>query len=343
MVNTLEVDQLSALPTVAIATPFKHSLDHNSSTINQHTTITITMLSQHQSNSINMLLDQLQTMQLQEETFYKSSDYLSELSTSASSYRSHSSEQVTHADRSSMITWSYQIVDCCRISRSIALSAASLFDRFMSKQSLRAGLAMHSKYDFQLIFITCLIIALKARAGMVVESDFVSATMCQGLYQQDEIVSMEMEILEVLGWRVNGPSIHEFIHLYLELLPEDVKSSKTIAMLTNLATAMAEQATLDYPMALQAPSTIAMACILSSMQWLELHPLERIALLHMMTRVNVNENVHHVRARLEHVEQRQCLEASSSTARDTAVLLCTLIRAMEAGAVVVVEQTPKVS
>jgi hypothetical protein len=38
---------------------------------------------------------------------------------------------------------------------------------------------MHSKYDFQLIFITCLIIALKARAGMMVESDFVSATMCQ--------------------------------------------------------------------------------------------------------------------------------------------------------------------
>eukprot|EP00970_Alexandrium_tamarense_P011030 scaffold2323_cov186-Alexandrium_tamarense.AAC.1 len=200
---------------------------------------------------------------------------------------------------------------------------------------------MHSKYDFQLIFITCLIIALKARAGMMVESDFVSATMCQGLYQQDEIVSMEMEILKVLGWRVNGPNIHEFIHLYLELLPDDVKSSKTIAMLTDLATAMAEQATLDYLMALRAPSAIAMACILSSMQWLELHPLERIALLHMMTRVNVNENVHHVRARLEHVEQRRRLEASSSTARDTAVLLCTLIRAMEAGAVVVVEQTPK--
>jgi len=42
---------------------------------------------------------------------------------------------------------------------------------------------------------------------------------CHGLYTKDELDGMEMEILQALSWRLNGPSPHELIDALVGLLP----------------------------------------------------------------------------------------------------------------------------
>lgn len=246
-----------------------------------------TMLPQHlQISSMNAsavgnsdpyLVDQLCFMQQQEqESCYRAADYLAP--------RSQRAIAVTSSDRRTMCSWSYDIVDACSIDREVACIAMSYFDRFMSTDSKRAHAALVSRRDFQLAFIACLIIALKCRAGMQVDSDFVSDTICQGLYDAKEIIDMEREILSALQWRLSGPSPHEFIGGFLELLPSmESKNDKLIEQLKSLAKVQVEQAALDYSTALRSsPSSVAYAALFTAMSNMDgdiFHPLDKLAWL----------------------------------------------------------------
>ena len=150
----------------------------------------------------------------------------------------------------------------------------------------------NSRRKFQLAFLTCLVIALKCRAGMQVDSPFVSETICQGMYSPTEIVHMEQVVLEALEWRLNGPSPQEFIDALLQLLPLSTttstsstsnnssssrgNSNKTESSsnqqqvlladrLKSLACTHVESSMLDPTMALQPPSRIAYAALLVAM------------------------------------------------------------------------------
>jgi len=231
---------------------------------------------------------------------------------------------VTSTDRRSMCSWSYDIVDACSIDREIACIGMSYFDRFMCtaattntttttttscnitssspSSSSRAKNALTSRREFQLAFITCLIIALKCRAGMQVDSEFVSETICQKMYCEEEITQMEGDILKALGWRLNGPSPHEFIAALVELLPSHchVGSGTTdggqgegglIAQLKSTSYLQVEQAMLDYSTAIRSsPSSIAHTALMTAMKSVSssvssttttanFHPLDRMTWL----------------------------------------------------------------
>jgi len=219
------------------------------------------------------LIDQLQFMLEQEETHYQvglgCDDYFPPWAA------------VSSSDRQTMCSWSYDIVNACSIPREVACIAMSYFDRFMCTSSQRARTALASRREFQLAFITCLIIALKCRAGMQVDSDFVSDTICQKLYCEEEIIKMEKEILSALQWRLNGPSPHEFIGGLVELLPShDGLNSEVVDQLKTMSHVQVEAAMLDYSMALQSPSSIAYVALLTAMQNLStgaFHPLDRLS------------------------------------------------------------------
>jgi len=227
------------------------------------------------------LVDHLQFMQEQEETTYQiptSADYLNQ------SYAT-----VTHADRRSMLDWSYEIMRTCAISRETACIGIQYFDRFLCTGSRRAKAALTSRREFQLAFITCLVVALKCRAGMQVDAAFVSGTICQKLYNQDQILGMERDVLSALRWRLSGPSPHEFIAGLVALLPpsascatEGGSNSNTLAeRLAALAQAQAELAMLDYSTAMrQSPSSIAYLALMAAMQSIgtdAFRPLDRLA------------------------------------------------------------------
>ncbi|KAL7530315.1 hypothetical protein ACHAXR_004595 [Thalassiosira sp. AJA248-18] len=263
------------------------------------------MLPQHLqlSSSNPYLIDQLHFMQQQESSHYQccNVDYLTSSSTTTQWTSKQSTTTVTPSDRRTMATWSYDIVDACSIPREIAIIGMSYCDRFLSSSKpsssppSRAKAALTNRREYQLAFITCLIIALKNRAGMQVDSDFVSTTICQGLYDPQEIIDMEKDILSGLGWRLNGPSPHEFIGGLIELMPSSSSSSNKkllVEQLTMAAGASVELAMLDISMAMQKPSNVAFAALLSAMSSSTttttnalLHPLDRLAWLQTIAMV----------------------------------------------------------
>lgn len=220
------------------------------------------------------LVAQLRFMREQEATHYRASDDLPTL-------RSWST--VTPSDRGTMLAWSYDIVDACSVSREAAVIGAQYFDRFLSSPSPRSQAALVSRREFQLAFVACLTIALKCRAGMQVDADFVSDAVCQGLYGVDEVVAMEVDVLGALGWRLNGPSPHDFIGGLLELLPSSSSSSNLKEVKEQLGAAArvrCEAAALDYEVALRTPSETAYAALLTASKDVSMAafgPLDRLA------------------------------------------------------------------
>ena len=114
--------------------------------------------------------------------------------------------------------------------------------------------------------------AIKNRGGVKLSSDFVAEVVCHGLYTSDEIYVMEIEILQALSWKLNGPSPHEFIDALLGLLlasSEDVSAvdnTSSSLLLSKLSKNQVEAAVLDYDLALQSLLSLAYAAILTSLQ-----------------------------------------------------------------------------
>jgi len=241
------------------------------------------------------LIDQLSNLSNQEkDELYQSTDYLQLLHSSSINDKSTtniSSCMVTSADRRTMCNWSYDIVDACQIDREVAVIGMNYFDRYMSLSTTAAAAASRhcrsaisstscprgvptTRKAFQLTYITCLIIALKCRGGLQVDSDFVSTTICQGIYQPSEIINMEIEILKVLGWKLNNGSVHDFINGMLELIPpptttdgsvgdDDISREKLKAELKCSAVQIVEKQMLDYTMVYNtSPSVMAYAALL---------------------------------------------------------------------------------
>ncbi|KAL7475496.1 hypothetical protein ACHAW6_001411, partial [Cyclotella cf. meneghiniana] len=138
-------------------------------------------------------------------------------------------------------------------------------DRFLSNSICRrAKAALISRQEFQLCFITCLVIAIKNRGGMSVSSNFISKLLCHGLYSANEILQVELEILSGLSWKLNGPTATDFVHAFLQLMPHQ-KTEKVMESLIELAEAHVEIAMMDYVLALQEPSSIAYSSVLVAM------------------------------------------------------------------------------
>ena len=207
-----------------------------------------------QPRNITLVIGQICVMREQEQNAYKSSDYLN-------------SEKVTvsSSDRNALCNWAFAV--CNNVQRSTAAVAFSYFDRFMGKSSIAAKQALTDIHDFQLAFVSCLVIALKVHSGFNVESDFVSNVVCSNMYDKEEIIEMEMHILQALEWRMSGPTPHDFIDRFIEVLPvmEDVH----LDFLTRFSKALAEDALADYSMALQAPSSIAFASMFCALQCMD--------------------------------------------------------------------------
>lgn len=204
-------------------------------------------------------------MRNQETASYKvSRDYFRDESSSS---MSSTGNVVSPSERKTMLSWAYDIVDVCKIERHVAITAVSYLDRFLADNIPRCTEALSSRRNYQLCFIVCLIIALKNCAGMKVESEFVTNVLCHGLYQEEEILKMEMVILQGLGWRLNGPTAVDFVHAFLKLLPNQEDS--VMDALTKIAEAKVELAMGDFSKALLEPSSIACTSILLAMSSLD--------------------------------------------------------------------------
>jgi hypothetical protein len=204
-------------------------------------------------------------------------------------------------DRQALCNWSYHTVASCKgVSSATAVMAISYFDRFMSSNSSSAELALEDIGVGQLACVTCLVVALKVHYGFNVETDFVSNAICRDMYSADEINRMEIEILQSLDWRLNGPIPHDFIDAYLnlhEVIP--TIDSSYLDSLARCSKAMAELAVTRYEVALHYPSAIAFTSICCALLYLEAVPsVDSVTVLGCIKRVSGLDLNDHTTTRL---------------------------------------------
>ena len=173
---------------------------------------------------------------------------------------------ITPDDRRALCSWCYGSVELfSNINKATACIAVSYLDRFMSTTSSpRVDDALQSRLQYQLVAVACIVIALKCHAGVRVNFDFVVDTICQGMYEKDEINACEIDILQALEWKINGPSPHDFIDALAGLLDECTIESTS--SLCTWAKKYADAALLDYEMAQNSSLTLAYSSLLTALQ-----------------------------------------------------------------------------
>eukprot|EP00956_Cyclotella_meneghiniana_P045877 scaffold388663_cov152-Cyclotella_meneghiniana.AAC.1 len=148
--------------------------------------------------------------------------------------------------------------------------AFSYFDRFLSSNAPAAKRALNYIAQCQLAFVTSLVIALKCHLGFEVEYNFVSEIVAKGVYDAEELSCMEMEVLQALDWKLNGPSPDDFIGYFLELL-SDAHEAPFLEFVRSFSKSLVQLAVTRYDVVVQHyPSKIAFASIWCAFQCAEL-------------------------------------------------------------------------
>jgi hypothetical protein len=202
-------------------------------------------------------------------------------------YMSVAANIVRPSDREALCNWGYHTVAVCKVSRSTAVNAISYFDRFLATSAPTAMRALTDLGDAQLAFVACLVISLKVHSGFNVEADFVSNEVCRNEYDANEIIAMEMEVLQALGWKLNGPLGHDFIDYYLEAFPLIQEIHREF--LTRFSKGLAELALTKYSLALYRPSEVAFASIFCALQHAEFDVAESLLAIRMISGLDQND------------------------------------------------------
>jgi hypothetical protein len=206
-------------------------------------------------------VERIAVMQEQETGSYRHHDYI------ASVRKSGGKARVDRRCRVKMVEWCYQITDYCKFRRETVAICFSYLDRFLASPSPRATEAIQSRKVYQLAAMTTLYIATKLFEPMAMDTVLLS-TLSQGVYSEREITDMEREILQALGWKMNGPTARDFISHMLALLPKSAYyyDESILITLLDFSKFQADLAVSDYELSLETTFTVAIASLLNSME-----------------------------------------------------------------------------
>ncbi|KAG7367799.1 cyclin-like protein [Nitzschia inconspicua] len=117
--------------------------------------------------------------------------------------------------RQQIVEWMYTLVKHCNLRLASAAAASYYLDVAVYK-----GL-IQSPNDYQLVALTSLYLALKVYDSpclrVIKLGSFVK--LGNGELSEDDILRMEWDLINVLGWRLNPPTANCFLQQYLTLLP----------------------------------------------------------------------------------------------------------------------------
>ena len=207
------------------------------------------------------LISQIRMMQRQEKSAsYRCTDYIS----------SPCNTIFSSMDRHVLCEWGFNSIGAFSgISCTTVVHAISYFDRFLGSSTLIANRVMSNINHIQLAFVACLVVALKVKAGLNVETEFVSRVVCRNRYSTQEINAMEMEVLQALSWKLNGPTAHDFIDYFFEDMPYFDEDGVQKDIVVQLSKALVELALREYKVAFQLPSQIAFGAITCALDYAE--------------------------------------------------------------------------
>eukprot|EP00934_Nitzschia_sp_Nitz4_P008090 Nitzschia sp. Nitz4//scaffold113_size70149//49495//50370//NITZ4_005957-RA/size70149-processed-gene-0.61-mRNA-1//1//CDS//3329533362//8080//frame0 len=195
-----------------------------------------------------------------------------------------------------MINWMEQVVDFCGMRQDTVAVAVSLLDRYTMSNSV----IKNDRNKFQLAAITCLYTAIKFHEHSVLSVSTMVA-MCQNGFTQDQIESMERDILKANNWLVNVPTSYGFCE-YLCAMLADVHSSDYEPLL-ELAKLQLNATISDFDLALMPPSAVAVAAVLNALDAIDALPVKdeapmQFALLSVTQNQLPEWTIRDIRARL---------------------------------------------
>lgn len=207
--------------------------------------------------------DRLAIMRKQEDSAYRCSDYVTSFRNSGTGQTPNQQQQFMPVDedcRVKMCEWCYQVIDFCKLRRETVSISMSFLDRYASAS--RSAVLDRRKY--QLAAMTSLYVAIKIFEPPLPIS--VLSDLSRGVYSEEEISKMEVEILFALNWRVAGPTVLSFIYHMIALLPPSVsKNESSVSKLIDFSQFQAELAVGDCFFMTQRASSVALAAVMNSM------------------------------------------------------------------------------
>ena len=206
--------------------------------------------------------DRIYAMRRQEEITYGCADYLGD----NEDLRATARKPVDEECRVKMCEWCYQVVDFCKFRRETVAIGMSYLDRYLSTSAGRGALT--DRKEYQLSAMTTLYMAIKLHEPLEMETSLL-ADLSRGCYNEQEISDMEKDILNALGWRIQGPTPLAFVQHFLALLPETVIPAVATAVM-DYARFQTELAVSDYTFVTERYSHIALAAILNAVEGVDL-------------------------------------------------------------------------
>mmetsp|Transcript_34506 Transcript_34506/g.58536 ORF Transcript_34506/g.58536 Transcript_34506/m.58536 type:complete len:293 (-) Transcript_34506:292-1170(-) len=177
--------------------------------------------------------------------------------------------------RAKVCRWIFQTVENACMQRETAINAMSYFDRFLwSKspratkvQQMRVEKARADQREYQLAAMTSLYIAIKINEPIEMDALTLSK-LSRGLQSAKDIISCEQDMLSCLRWKMNGPTSHHFISYIMKLLPHSISLSISLELYAN-SYRQVELSVQDSVFVPIRRSTVAIAAILNSLNWIE--------------------------------------------------------------------------
>ena len=239
------------------------------------------------SMSMDDIADRLTVMQHQESTSYRGIDYLQlmhqhqdDINIDIDNLNIMEHQQQHVEARSKMCVWCLQLTDICKLSRHAVSRSMNYLDRYIAASMIAnndynasSAQSHHllDKRQYQLAAMTCLYISIKLHEPLAMDASLL-AEISAGCYTTSEILAMESHILNVLEWKVNGPTVQEYIVYMLGLCNPEWYGYDltTLRELLDASRFQCELAICDYELSIHCPaSVVAVSCILNALEGVE--------------------------------------------------------------------------
>ncbi|KAL7551251.1 hypothetical protein ACHAWF_014436 [Thalassiosira exigua] len=193
----------------------------------------------------------LDAMRVQEDAVHSCHNY----------FRRSESKDIDEGCRASMVDWCRQVQAALDLHPETVCIATSFLDRYLSSERGRSREALEDRHRFQIAFITCFYVAIKILQPTELNVRELAARLCQGYYDEEDVLSMERDILYALEGKLACPTPMEYVAHLLQLLPE-LDPSATVYLLET-SQEYADRALPDFYFATSKPSVVGAGCLVS--------------------------------------------------------------------------------
>ena len=170
--------------------------------------------------------------------------------------------------RSSIVTWTFQLLDQYNLGWEIGTIAMSYIDRFMVA---RQGLASSDVMGVNLAALCSLQLAVKLHAPNSPNKSKILLALLNSELSTEMILKGELELLRTLSWKLHQPTAKSFIVQLMELINQKLPglaSHISTKDIVNVASYFAKHAVYSYNLATTKPSLVAFASLFNAIDHL---------------------------------------------------------------------------